>query len=414
VHTTKVCAHPTPGPRKAGPSLDGGVLSVWVPTASRNSACARRNKGTTRLQGKGARAATTAAAPAKRPARLDGRLSSDGGSARRRGAGQRATLKQRAHKARSSLGSKAGSTTKSRGFLTSRSGHGGDEQRNGLEQRKQGGAVHGFHGGIFPVLQPRSLAFRRGGVEELGEEETDRGGVVLGGSSPGLTTTTALGAAAGWWRRGAQPKSRGSARCGSRPKRLRLGRRRPWLGLLRLHSGQARDPLLRRPRLQAGGDVGVRRRGDPDSSTGGLQRSSSPPPPSSPLLLSSCGGQGGTPWGGGTVQGDAGGGGFIGWRPRVWGRGSGRLGFLGFRAPSHAAASGGGRGRARCGARRLLARHPYVTVGIGRGRGKGEGKGELTGGPHMAVKQGEVEGRRAGWLSWAKRVDGPRGWAAAW
>jgi hypothetical protein len=44
VHTTKVCAHPTPGPRKAGTSLDGGVLSVWVPTASRNSACARRTK----------------------------------------------------------------------------------------------------------------------------------------------------------------------------------------------------------------------------------------------------------------------------------------------------------------------------------------------------------------------------------
>jgi hypothetical protein len=35
VHTTRVCAHPTPGPRKAGPLLDGGVLSVWVPTASR-------------------------------------------------------------------------------------------------------------------------------------------------------------------------------------------------------------------------------------------------------------------------------------------------------------------------------------------------------------------------------------------
>jgi hypothetical protein len=38
-------------------------------------------------------AAMTAAAPAKRPAQLDGRLSSDGGSARRRGAGQRATYK---------------------------------------------------------------------------------------------------------------------------------------------------------------------------------------------------------------------------------------------------------------------------------------------------------------------------------
>jgi hypothetical protein len=44
VHTTKVCAHTTPGPRKAGPSLDSGVLSVWVPTASRNSTCARRDK----------------------------------------------------------------------------------------------------------------------------------------------------------------------------------------------------------------------------------------------------------------------------------------------------------------------------------------------------------------------------------
>jgi hypothetical protein len=42
--TTRVCAHTTPGQRKAGPSLDGGVLSVWVPTASRNSACARRDK----------------------------------------------------------------------------------------------------------------------------------------------------------------------------------------------------------------------------------------------------------------------------------------------------------------------------------------------------------------------------------
>jgi hypothetical protein len=81
VNTTKVCAHPTPGPRKAGPSLDGGVLSVWVPTASWNSACARQNKGTTPLQGKGAHEATTAAAPAKRSARLDDRLSSDGGSA---------------------------------------------------------------------------------------------------------------------------------------------------------------------------------------------------------------------------------------------------------------------------------------------------------------------------------------------
>jgi hypothetical protein len=74
----------------------------------------------TRCQARSARVAVSSGT-CKRPARLDGRLSSDGGSARRRGAGQQVTPKQRAHKARSSLGSKAGSTTRSRGFLTSRS-----------------------------------------------------------------------------------------------------------------------------------------------------------------------------------------------------------------------------------------------------------------------------------------------------
>jgi hypothetical protein len=64
--------------------------------------------------------------------------------------------------------------------LRTRRRGGGDEQRNGLEQRKQGGAVHGFHGDIFPVLQPRSLAFRRGGAEELGEDGCRRFSVVKG------------------------------------------------------------------------------------------------------------------------------------------------------------------------------------------------------------------------------------------
>jgi hypothetical protein len=62
------------------------------PCGCRRQTGARRHlskQGTTQLQGKGARAATTAAAPAKRLARLDGRLSDDGGSARRRGAGHR-------------------------------------------------------------------------------------------------------------------------------------------------------------------------------------------------------------------------------------------------------------------------------------------------------------------------------------
>jgi hypothetical protein len=65
-------------------------------------------------------------------------------------------------------------------FLDTTARRRGDEQRNGLEQRKQGGAVHGFHGDIIPVLQPRSLAFRRGGVEELGEDGCRRFGVVKG------------------------------------------------------------------------------------------------------------------------------------------------------------------------------------------------------------------------------------------
>jgi hypothetical protein len=69
-----------------------GSTARAQPCGCRRQTEARRrtsNKGMTQLQGKGARAAMTAAAPAKRPARLDGRLSGDGGSARRRGAGQR-------------------------------------------------------------------------------------------------------------------------------------------------------------------------------------------------------------------------------------------------------------------------------------------------------------------------------------
>jgi hypothetical protein len=58
--------------------------------------------------------------------------------------------------------------------LTSRSGRDDEVVEraawNGLEQRKQGGAVHGFHSDISLVQQPRSLAFQRGG-EQLGEEE---------------------------------------------------------------------------------------------------------------------------------------------------------------------------------------------------------------------------------------------------
>jgi hypothetical protein len=65
---------------------------------------------------------------------------------------------------------------------------------------------------------------------------------------------------------------------------LRLGRRRPWLGLLRLRSGHARHPLLRRPRLQAGqrrGGPAARRR--PSAASVGGAAVQLPLPPS--LLL---------------------------------------------------------------------------------------------------------------------------------
>jgi hypothetical protein len=66
--------------------------------------------------------------------------------------------------------------------------------------------------------------------------------------------------------------------------------------------------------------------------------------------------------------------------------------------------SAAGKGRRPWGRRwsRPCLAPPTVRHGIRQGRGKGEGKGELTGGPHMAVKQGEVKGRRAGWLCWAE------------
>jgi hypothetical protein len=145
--TTRVCAHTTPGQIKAGPSLDGGVLSVWVSTASRNSACARRDKA--RHDCKARERARRRRQWHLQSDRLGSMTGSQATVGLRGGASwQRATLKQRAHKARSSLGSKVGSTTRSGGFLTSRSWtrrrrRRGEEQQNDLEQ-KQGGVVHGF------------------------------------------------------------------------------------------------------------------------------------------------------------------------------------------------------------------------------------------------------------------------------
>jgi hypothetical protein len=110
VRTTRVCAHTTPGPKRQG------LRSMVVCSACgcRRQARTRRalvGTRSTRCKARSARVAV-GSGTCKRLARLDDRLSSDGGSAQRRGAGQRSTNKQRAHKARSSLGSKVGSTTR--------------------------------------------------------------------------------------------------------------------------------------------------------------------------------------------------------------------------------------------------------------------------------------------------------------
>jgi hypothetical protein len=91
--------------------------------------------------------------------------------------------------------------------LRTRRRGGGDEQRNSLEQRKQGGAVHGFHGDVFPVLQPRSLASRRGGVEGLGEDGC-RTGAVAGRLEQGMQMFDAATSGSKQWR---FPRSGGAA-----------------------------------------------------------------------------------------------------------------------------------------------------------------------------------------------------------
>jgi hypothetical protein len=164
---------------------------VWVPAANRSSATHVKQRNDSTARQRSARG-DDSSGTCKRPARLDGRLSSDGGSARRRGAGQRATYKQRAQMARSSLGSKAGSTTRSRGLrLTLRSWT--------WQRRKCGGA-----------------------------EEEDWGLGLMQGKKSSTMPSPAGPAPIPRWRLD--------------HRRLRLGCRRPWLGLLRLCSGHARHP----------------------------------------------------------------------------------------------------------------------------------------------------------------------------
>jgi hypothetical protein len=161
-HDEGLCSHDS-WPKKAGPSLDGGVLSVWVPTASRNSACARRDKIDT-MQSK-----ERAHCGRQRHLQSD-RLGSMAGSQATAGL-RGGVVRDSGHLTNSEpirlspASARRPGPQQGEGFsahlaLRTRRRGGGDEQRNSLEQRKQGGAVHGFHGDVFPVLQPRSLASR--------------------------------------------------------------------------------------------------------------------------------------------------------------------------------------------------------------------------------------------------------------
>jgi hypothetical protein len=84
---------------------------------------------------------------------------------------------------------------------------------------------------------------------------------------------------------------------------------------------------------------------------------------------------------------------------REWAAG---IPFRGAWRPSTAPALQGRGGGHGAGAGVAPASRPHGSSRDKAGKGKGEGKGELTGGPHMVVKQGEVKGRRAGWLCWAE------------
>jgi hypothetical protein len=80
VRTTEVCAHTTPGLREARLWLDGACSAVWLPVANRSSATRVEQRNNTTARQRSARG-DDGSGTCKRPARLDGRLSSDGGSA---------------------------------------------------------------------------------------------------------------------------------------------------------------------------------------------------------------------------------------------------------------------------------------------------------------------------------------------
>jgi hypothetical protein len=187
----------------------------------------------------------------------------------------------------------------------------------------------------------------------------------------------ALVAAAGWWRRGAQQKSRGSARCGSRPERLRL--------ICGPRTASPPQAASRAGRSATWGSSDAATSGSP---AGGLQF---PLPQLLLLPLSSsllAADKEKSPRGRRRILGEDLLGRFLIGR-RLGFRGTG----AGGRDPSASALLAtrryqGGAARARRKARRSLSRRPCVTMGNDRGRGKRWGIEELTGGPHMAVKHG--------------------------
>jgi hypothetical protein len=195
--------------------------------------------------------------------------------------------------------------------------------------QNSGGAVLDFHGDIFPVLQPRSLAFRRGGVGEPGEEEAEQGR----------------------WRTGWNRGSRGWTG-------FFLPRAAPASGVGDLNCSGSAVQARAFPR-PAASPAGRRRRGSPAGrrprpSHGRPPVPSPPAPPSPPLLLSSCGGQGGTPMGRRRGSGRC----RLGRLYRAAPLGSGVLERTdGMRRRGHATAFGGQRGGQRC----REGRRPWVT-----------------------------------------------------
>jgi hypothetical protein len=179
VRMTKVCAHPTPGPRKAGPSLDDGVLSVWVSTASRNLACARRDKARHDCKAK-------ERARRRRQRHLQNdRLGSMAGSQATAGL-RGGAMRDSGHHTISELtrlgpasarrpGPQQGEGVSHLAFCTRRRRRRGGEQRNGLEQRKQGARSM-----ASAATSPRCCSPAPGRSGELGEDGCRRSDVVKG------------------------------------------------------------------------------------------------------------------------------------------------------------------------------------------------------------------------------------------